>query len=75
MHNVFTFAIQTQNMKATETNYLANIYRSITQSTSAKVPSYGYFLEMLKTAVKADFYAVDIDEIPLLVLLGGALGI
>lgn len=41
-------------MKATETNYLANIYRAITQSTSAKVPSYGYFLEMLKIAVKAD---------------------
>lgn len=41
-------------MKSIEKNYLANIYRAITESTSAKVPSYGYFLEMLRIAVKAD---------------------
>lgn len=54
MHNAFTFAIQTKNMKTTETNYLETIYRAITQSTSAKNPSYGYFIEMLKNAVFSD---------------------
>lgn len=41
-------------MKAKAKQYLENIYRAIAESTSAKVPSYGYFLEMLKAAVKSD---------------------